>query len=345
MIRTSPLTAIDRDEPLELLAEDRQLAGAMTEACHAFGVLLAIEPALLAADDRAALVTHLTACARCRAVGVDVWLDGDVPPPETVVIARLPPVRQLARAPSRRRRQLVVASALAACLAGGAMVATQLGDGPSPAPLANPGSGSHTGAPGSGSQVSSGSGSQVSSGSGSQAPPARPWADGVSEEAQQAALVLFEQGNQLLRAGALADAAALYREALTHWDHPGLSFNLAVALAGADEPIEQYRALVKAQRYGVAPLDPEKFQRAQAMLVEVRARVARLDFTTQRPAAILIVDGVEVFTGPGRHEAVVLPGRHTWSVRVGPRALPPRTIDLAGGAAATLPDVDRELAP
>lgn len=248
MIRSANLTSIDRDEPLELLADDRLLAGSMTEACHALGPLLTVEPVLLAPDDRAALVTHLTACARCRAVGVDVWLDGVVPPPETVVIARLPPVRQLARTSSRRRRWMA-ASALAACLSGGAVVATQLRESPATAPLTTPSSGAPV--------------------------DARPWARGVSEAAQQAALARFTEGNTLLLAGKMADAAARYRDALTHWDHPAIAFNLAVALIDLDAPVEQQRALVKALRFGVAPLDPEKFARAQAMLVEVNARLAR----------------------------------------------------------------------
>ena len=65
--------------------------------------------------------------------------------------------------------------------------------------------------------------------------PDRPWAKGVSPEAQKAADELFRQGNDLLRESLFVQAATKYREALRRWDHPGIHYNLALALLNLDQ--------------------------------------------------------------------------------------------------------------
>lgn len=327
---TSISPALDRDEPLDLLAADRLRAGDETAACTALAPLLAVDPAALAADDRAALVTHLTACARCRAVGVDVWLDGQVAPPAVVAIAPLPSMRQLARG-SRRRRALVAGAAVAACLGAAVVVTTWSARGRAPAAPAE--------APGAGS------GSHGPSTPGGAVADPRPWARGVSADDQQAALALFNAGNADMNAGRVAAAAVQYRAALARWDHPAIAYNIALTLLEQDDPVELRRALTKAMRFGAAPLDDEKYRRAQAMLAEVDERVTHVEFATTRAGAVLIIDDREVFTGPGRFDDVVRAGRHTWTVRVGARSLPARAIVLDGGGRAALPDVDGELGP
>jgi hypothetical protein len=62
----------------------------------------------------------------------------------------------------------------------------------------------------------------------------RPWVKGVSAADQSAAIELFHEGNGLLKESLFVQAAAKYREALHHWDHPGIHYNLALALLNLD---------------------------------------------------------------------------------------------------------------
>ena len=40
------------------------------------------------------------------------------------------------------------------------------------------------------------------------------------------------------------------------WDHPGIHYNLALALLNMDQPVEVYQNLENAIKYGAEPLDP-----------------------------------------------------------------------------------------
>ena len=59
----------------------------------------------------------------------------------------------------------------------------------------------------------------------------KPWAAGVSEAEQKTALVIYKQGNVEFEESRYAQALAKYREALRHWDHPAIHFNMAALAA------------------------------------------------------------------------------------------------------------------
>src|SRR6476659_107119 len=82
----------------------------------------------------------------------------------------------------------------------------------------------------------------------------RPWAQGVSQPEQQAALKLFHDGNVSLNDGLFAKAADNYREALKHWDHPAIHYNLALALMNLDQTIDAYDNMQASVKFGEAPL-------------------------------------------------------------------------------------------
>ena len=90
----------------------------------------------------------------------------------------------------------------------------------------------------------------------------RPWVVGVPAREQKAATDLFREGNALLKESLFVQASAKYREALSHWNHPGIHYNLALALLNLDQPIEVYKHLEEALKYGPAPLDADKFDHA-----------------------------------------------------------------------------------
>lgn len=143
------------------------------------------------------------------------------------------------------------------------------------------------------------------------APGDRTWAEGVSEADQETAKKLFEEGNKLLRDSLFLPAVQKYREALELWDHPGIHYNLSLALMNLDQPIEVYHSLQKAMAHGPVPLDQDKFDRAKSYLALVEKQLARVEIVCDEPDAKVTMDGQLLFTAPGRHEGLVRVGEHT----------------------------------
>jgi hypothetical protein len=138
----------------------------------------------------------------------------------------------------------------------------------------------------------------------------RPWAQGVTPDDQKAALTLFTEGNALLKDSLFPKAAEKYREALKHWDHPAIHYNLALALVNLDQPIQLYQALEKAMQYGPAPIDEDKFERAKNLKTLTEKQLAHVEYSVDVQGAVLVFDGKEVFTGPGTWKELVPAGEH-----------------------------------
>ncbi|MGI5860462.1 MAG: PEGA domain-containing protein [Myxococcales bacterium] len=144
-----------------------------------------------------------------------------------------------------------------------------------------------------------------------QAPAERPWARGVSPEDQKKALALFKEGNALLKESVFVQAAARYREALGHWDHPAIHYNLVLALLNLDQPLEVHHHLQKAMEYGPEPLDLEKFEQAKAYKLLVEKQLARVKIRCSVEGAQITMDGRPLFVAPGEYEGFVRPGPHS----------------------------------
>ncbi len=143
----------------------------------------------------------------------------------------------------------------------------------------------------------------------------RPWAKGVPQAEQDAALALFSEGNALLHNGLFSNAADKYKEALKHWDHPAIHYNLALALFKMDQPIEVVRHLQKAIQYGPAPLDADKFAHAQELLSVESKLLADVEVTCNKPGAEIIVDNKKVLDAPGTYKDKINAGQHTFVCR------------------------------
>jgi hypothetical protein len=141
----------------------------------------------------------------------------------------------------------------------------------------------------------------------------RPWAKGVAELEQRAALTAFRTGNVQLNDGLFAKAADRYREALQHWDHPAIHYNLALALMNLDQPIEAYQHLQAAVKYGDAPLQSkDKYDHAKDYMLVLDKALADVEVSCDKPGAKVSVDGREVFVAPGRYGERVKVGKHTF---------------------------------
>ena len=138
----------------------------------------------------------------------------------------------------------------------------------------------------------------------------RPWAKGVPQDRQNQALALYEAGNKLLADGLWGTAAARYREALRHWNHPGIHYNLMIALVSQGQPVEAYESSIEALRYGAQALQPEEYSRAQDYNQLLRQQVAEMEIVCDLPGAIVTLDGKALFTGPGKVQRLVEPGTY-----------------------------------
>jgi tetratricopeptide (TPR) repeat protein len=141
---------------------------------------------------------------------------------------------------------------------------------------------------------------------------ANPWVVGVTVAEQQAALVAFRDGNLQLNDGLFVNAVTRYREALKHWNHPAIHYNLSLALLNLDQPIEVFEELNKALQYGAAPLEKDKYDHAKDYLLLVEKQLADIEVSCDKVGAKVSVDGKEVFTAPGKFSEKIRVGKHTF---------------------------------
>jgi hypothetical protein len=138
----------------------------------------------------------------------------------------------------------------------------------------------------------------------------RPWADGVSETAQAAALELYGAGNREFAEARYAAALVKYREAIRHWDHPAVHFNIAVCLINLDQPLEAHQHLEKSLAFGSAAVGADAYQQGLTYRKLLAAQLARLAIRCDDPDAQIRVDGTHVLLAEGVATLVVRPGPH-----------------------------------
>lgn len=137
------------------------------------------------------------------------------------------------------------------------------------------------------------------------------WLQSVTSEKQRAASDLFLEANHLLKNTAFVPAVEKYRQALTHWDHPAIHYNLALALINIDQPIEAHGQLEAAMRYGAEPLDEEKYEYARTYKTLLEQQLTRLELRCDTPGATVTMDGRILFVAPGHYSELVRPGPHS----------------------------------
>ncbi|HTR54722.1 MAG TPA: hypothetical protein VMJ10_28715 [Kofleriaceae bacterium] len=139
----------------------------------------------------------------------------------------------------------------------------------------------------------------------------RPWAKGVAAAEQAAALKAFHDGNAQLNDGLFAKAIDKYREALKHWDHPAIHYNLALALMNVDQSIEAYEHLQASIKFGEAPLQSkDKFDNAKLYMLRLEKEIADVEVSCDKTGAKVSLDGKELFVAPGTYKTRVTTGKH-----------------------------------
>lgn len=137
-----------------------------------------------------------------------------------------------------------------------------------------------------------------------------PWYCGVSAEDRMRAMELYKQGNQRFDDGLFQPAVTSYRAALVYWNHPGIHYNLMLALIALEQPIEAYLSSIEALRYGTVPLEPDAHRRASDYQKLLRGRIAELTVACDEPGATVSLDGKIILKSTGKVHLYVLPGQH-----------------------------------
>jgi len=138
----------------------------------------------------------------------------------------------------------------------------------------------------------------------------KPWAAGVAQADQDQALAMYREGNGEFEESRYPQALVKYREAIKHWDHPAIRFNMAVSLINLDQPLEAYDHLAAAMKYGAAPIGAEAFAQAQTYKKLLDGQLTHLRITCDMDGAEVTLDGQPILHGTGEATRLLLPGAH-----------------------------------
>jgi len=166
--------------------------------------------------------------------------------------------------------------------------------------------------------------------------PERPWARGVPEAEQDKALTLYRMGNAAFEQRRYSEAKPQYEQALSHWDHPNIRYNLAITLVHLDEPIPAYDHLVKSLEFGAAPLGDAHFESGQTLKRSLERQIGTISLTVEQPGVTVRLDGNVVVDAPGTKAVRLTPGNHElFAEKSGHRSFS-RSVSVFGGTSTTV---------
>ncbi len=140
------------------------------------------------------------------------------------------------------------------------------------------------------------------------------WDRGVSPNQRKRARALFQQGNAKAYDYFFDEAAQKYREALRHWRHPGIYYNLSKAMIALGRPLVAYYYTESALAYGAKPLgaDPaaakHNYQRMVRQRERLKRQLAEIRIDRDHPSYAVHVDDKTIAADADRGH-VVLPGK------------------------------------
>ncbi len=115
---------------------------------------------------------------------------------------------------------------------------------------------------------------------------------------QQRAQELFQEAKLFLDQGQYEEAAALYEQALTHWDNPLIRYALARALYLQDRFVEAHVHVVEVLAYGADCFDPRMWDHVQKLAVFLQEKLAsmgKVEILCHDPGAQVDVGGLPGF--------------------------------------------------
>jgi len=138
----------------------------------------------------------------------------------------------------------------------------------------------------------------------------KPWAAGVSDKEQAAALAIYREGNAEFEESRYAQALAKYREAIKHWDHPAIRFNMAVALINLEQPLEAAGHLEAAMKFGPTAIGNDAFAQGVTYRKLLEGQLTHLRVTCETEGAEVTLDGKPLLHCKGEAKQQLLPGQH-----------------------------------
>jgi hypothetical protein len=116
---------------------------------------------------------------------------------------------------------------------------------------------------------------------------------------QQRAQELFLKARSLLQEEQYGEAAALYEQALGHWDNPLIRYALARALSLQHRLVEARAHVDEVLAYGSECFDPRMWEHVQKLAGFLQKRLAdmgKLEIVCREPGAQVALDGLAGFT-------------------------------------------------
>jgi hypothetical protein len=132
----------------------------------------------------------------------------------------------------------------------------------------------------------------------------------VPASEQTIALQYYEEGNREFLESRFAQALAKYREAIAHWDHPAIRFNMAVCLINLGQLIEARESMDLGLAYGADALGEDLYRQGLTYRKLLETQLTRVTIRCHEPLAEVSLDGKHLFTGPGEAARYLLPGDH-----------------------------------
>lgn len=169
---------------------------------------------------------------------------------------------------------------------------------------------------------------------------ARPWAAGVPIREQEIAQELYIAGNREFTESRFAQALAEYREAIQHWDHPAIRFNIAVCLIHLDQPVEARYSLERSLAFGAPGVGADAYTQGLTYRKLLDAQLGHVKIVCREPGTEITLDGKPLFVAPGAADQYLQPGKHqVVAIKPGFRTIS-STLVLVGGDRVT-----REIEP
>jgi len=163
------------------------------------------------------------------------------------------------------------------------------------------------------------------------------WRTEATPEQQKAARRLFLEGNDLVKESLFVQAVDKYEKALAYWDHPGIHYNLALALINLDQPVRLRAHLIESLKYGESAVGADKARRAKQYITLVEKQLTELTIRSNHPGARIELDGKLLFTAPGEFHDFVRPGQHTVRATATGYETTERSLSLVAGERTEVP--------
>jgi hypothetical protein len=162
------------------------------------------------------------------------------------------------------------------------------------------------------------------------------WDKNVPQAIEDATEEALQAGNEQMRVFAFAQAEVKYRQALTFWDHPGIHYNLALALIQLDHPVEAHEHLVKAILGGKETLGADNYNRALSNKKLLEEKLAWVDFGCDNPGVVVMAGGQPLSLVNGHYAGLMRSGAVTFKLTKKDYPSREKEISLAPGKKTSL---------